>query len=153
MSARFTPRQQFERPIDLKREREIISYMPKEPGQDWVKLPTRYVIDFALVDENDTVLQMAECRWKDSHYREARTASLKIEFMMRMGRIFRMPCHLLIADPTMLRHLQVEQHDWRGLRMAWMGPNNPRDDEDYEPCVEIPSDWWRVLFVGRVCSE
>lgn len=136
-------RQQFETDEYLARERRVAEKIEQAMGVQAMKLPKHYRADYALYKDG-LLLRFCEVRIREQSYKTLRTSLAKWVALLNWAEWARLPSLLVVQWPEMTGVVVVKRsHALPGI--VWGGRNDPRDDQDSEPLVEVPYERFESL--------
>lgn len=142
-------RQTYETAVDVDNERSVADQFERKWGAKFIKLRRLAPVDFAIVRDG-TVVGWAEVKCRKHEMGKYPTLILSADKAMSiMGRVEHsgLPCFLCVRFSDGLAFVAMK--DEYLSRISIKGRNDRGDDDDMEPCIEVPIADFRRVQLGR----
>ena len=137
----------YETPDSLKAEGDLADKVKSKllPGWELVKLPIRYRLDYAVLDDQGIIRRFYELKCRTCNMHDYFTYMLSAEKFMTAKQYIRdlgVPCSLIVRWKDMDGWANLKYCDY-SLRVG--GRKDRNDSQDIEPVVHIPIEEFNFI--------
>ena len=120
-----------------------------------IKLPIKYKVDFAILNDRKEIISWAEVKRREHKIGTYSTYMISLDKYlsgMHLHKLTGLPFNLVVKFTDNLYHCEIHLLSYAQITISMGGRTDRSDEQDIEPCVFFDIDLFKCVYCG-FCEE